>query len=98
MKCSCYFVLFQVVHTSSKFGHPANWAGYMLMGKDIVLRDRSADLARSLRMMLQSPQDYLVATLKTLQAMVNPPPPLSLSCVPLTLAICNRWCLVIKLM
>ena len=61
----------QVVHTSGKYGHPANWAGYMLMGKDIVLRDRSADLARSLRMMLQSPQDYLIATLKTLQAMVN---------------------------
>ena len=61
----------QVVHTSGKYGHPANWAGYMLMGKDIVLRDRSADLARSLRMMLQSPQDYLIATLKTLQAMVR---------------------------
>lgn len=59
------------MHTSGKFGHPANWAGYMLMGKDIVLRDRSADLARSLRMMLQSPQDYLIATLKTLQAMVR---------------------------
>ena len=61
----------QIVHTSGKYGHPANWAGYMLMGKDIVLRDRSADLARSLRMMLQSPQDYLIATLKTLQAMVS---------------------------
>ena len=61
----------QVVHTSGKFGHPANWAGYMLMGKDIVLRDRSAELAGSLRMMLQSPQDYLIATLKTLQAMVG---------------------------
>ena len=59
------------MHTSGKYGHPANWAGYMLMGKDIVLRDRSADLARSLRMMLQSPQDYLIATLKTLQAMVS---------------------------
>ena len=58
------------MHTSGKYGHPANWAGYMLMGKDIVLRDRSADLARSLRTMLQSPQDYLIATLKTLQAMV----------------------------
>ena len=43
----------------------------MLMGKDIVLRDRSAELAGSLRMMLQSPQDYLIATLKTLQAMVG---------------------------
>ena len=61
----------QVVHTSGKYGHPANWAGYMLMGKDIVLRDRSAELAGSLRMMLQSPQDYLIATLKTLQAMVG---------------------------
>ena len=42
------------------------------MGKDIVLRDRSADLVKSLQMMLQSPQDYLIATLKTLQAMVSP--------------------------
>ena len=62
--------MFQVVHTSGKFGHPSNWAGYMLMGKDIVLQDRSADLAKSLRAMLQSPQDNLITTFKTLQAMV----------------------------
>ena len=43
----------------------------MLMGKDIVLRDRSIELAGSLRMMLQSPQDYLIVTLRTLQAMVG---------------------------
>ena len=43
----------------------------MLLGKDIILRDRAVDLARSLRSMLQAPQDYLIAGLKTLQAMVS---------------------------
>ena len=61
-----------MVHTSGKYGHPANWAGYMLMGKDVVLRDRSLDLAKSIRRMLQSPSDHLVATLQLLQNMVHP--------------------------
>ncbi len=43
----------------------------MLLGKDIVLRDRAIELARSLRSMLQSSQEHLFAGLKTLQAMVN---------------------------
>ena len=42
------------------------------MGKDIVLQDRSAELAKSLRSMIQSPHECLVATFKTLQAMVCP--------------------------
>ena len=66
----------QVVHSSVKYGHPANWAGYLLMGNDIVLRDRTADLAKSFQSMLQAPLDYLLATLRTLQSMVsvgNPP-------------------------
>ena len=61
----------QVVHTSGKYGHPANWAGYMLLGKDVVLRDRSLDLARSMRQMLQSPSDHLLGALRTLQNMVG---------------------------
>ena len=43
----------------------------MLLGKDIILRDRLLDLARSFRAMLQSQQDYLIAALKTLQAVVS---------------------------
>jgi hypothetical protein len=43
----------------------------MLLGKDIVLKDRALDLARALRSMIQAPQDYLIAALKTLQAMVR---------------------------
>ena len=65
------YLLLQLVNKSQKYGHPANWSGYMLLGKDIILRDRAVDLARSLRSMLQAPQDYLIAGLKTLQAMVS---------------------------
>ena len=60
-----------MVHTSSKYGHPTNWAGYMLVGKDIVLRDRSVELAQSVQMMVQAPLDHLLGTLRTLQAMVS---------------------------
>ena len=63
--------LSQVVHTSSKYGHPTNWAGYMLVGKDIVLRDRSVELAQSVQTMVQAPLDHLLSTLRTLQAMVS---------------------------
>ena len=63
--------LLQVVHSSSKYSHPSNWAGYLLMGNDIVLRDRSTDLAKSFQSMLQAPLDYLIATLRTLQSMVS---------------------------
>ena len=55
---------------SQKHSHPSNWAGYMLFGKDIILKDRAIDLSRSIRTMLLSPTDYLIAGLKTLQAMV----------------------------
>ena len=41
------------------------------MGTDIVLRDRSIDLAHSFRLMVPSPMDYLLATLRTLLAMVR---------------------------
>ena len=61
----------QVVHTDSEYGHPINWAGYMLVGKDIVLRDRSVELAQSVQMMLQAPLEHLLSTLRTLQAMVR---------------------------
>lgn len=60
-----------MVHTSGKYGHPSNWAGYMLLGKDVVLRDRSVDLANSLRRILQSPPDHLILALRTLQTMVS---------------------------
>jgi hypothetical protein len=60
----------QIVASNSKHSHPSNWAGYMLLGKDIVLKDRALDLARALRSMIQAPQDYLIAALKTLQAMI----------------------------
>ena len=43
----------------------------MLLGKDVVLRDRSLDLANSIRRILQSPSDHLISTLRTLQAMVS---------------------------
>ncbi len=66
-------LVLQVVSGSGKYGHPANWAGYMLMGKDIVLRDRTVDLAKSFCSMLQAPLDYLIATLRTLLAMVSVP-------------------------
>ena len=33
--------------------------------------DRGKDLAKSIRCILQSPLDYLIAALKTLQAMVR---------------------------
>ncbi|XP_003387135.1 PREDICTED: tetratricopeptide repeat protein 28 [Amphimedon queenslandica] len=60
----------QVAVHSQKHSHPSNWAGYMLFGKDIILKDRATDLSRSIRSMLQSPTDYLIAGLKTLQAMI----------------------------
>jgi len=63
--------LFQVVHTSGKYGHPANWAGYMLLGGDVVLRDRSLDLVRAVQKILQSPPDHLLGALRTLQNMVG---------------------------
>ena len=41
------------------------------MGNDIILRDRSTDLAKSFQSMVQAPLDYLIATLRTLQSMVS---------------------------
>lgn len=42
------------------------------MGRDIVLRDRTEPLVRSMRSMLQANQeDYLVAALRHLQSMVS---------------------------
>ena len=43
----------------------------MLLGKDVVLRDRSIDLAHSLRSMLHSSSEHLVLALRTLQNMVS---------------------------
>ncbi len=43
----------------------------MLLGNDVVLRDRSQDLARSVRKILQSPHDHLLGALRTLQNMVR---------------------------
>lgn len=60
----------QVVHENGKYSHPSNWAGYFLIGRDIVLMDRGKDLAKSIRCILQSPLDYLIAALKTLQAII----------------------------
>ena len=64
-------VCVQVVHTSGKYGHPANWSGYMLLGRDVVLCDRSVDLARSMRRILQSPPDHLVGALRAILNMVS---------------------------
>ncbi len=66
-----YLFVLQVVSENGKYAHPANWAGYMLLGKDIVLRDRTVDLTKSFTLMLQAPLDYLVAALRTLLAMVS---------------------------
>ena len=67
---TCYF---QVVHDSSRYSHPANWAGYLLMGRDTVLRDRIQPLVCSIRSLLQASQeDYLVAALRHLLSMVSP--------------------------
>ena len=62
----------QVVHGSSRYSHPANWAGYLLVGRDVVLRDRTAALTHSLRTMLQAQEDYLVAAFRHLLSMVTP--------------------------
>ena len=61
----------QVATHSQKHSHPSNWSGYMLFGKDIILKDRAIDLSRCLRTMIQTPDDYLIAALKTLLAMVR---------------------------
>ena len=79
--------LSQVVHTSSKYGHPTNWAGYMLVGKDIVLRDRSVELARSVQMVIQAPLDHLLRTLSILQATVC-----VCVCVCVHACVCVCWC------
>ena len=64
----------QVVHESSRYNHPANWAGYLLVGRDIVLRDRTEPLVRSVCTLLQgSQEDYLVAALRHLLSMVSIP-------------------------
>ena len=70
MSCD-HILLKQVVHNNGKYSHPSNWAGYFLIGRDVVLMDRGKDLAKSVRCILQSPLDYLIAALKTLQAMVR---------------------------
>lgn len=43
----------------------------MLLGKDVVLRDRSLDLAHSIRRILQSSPDNLLSTLRILLNMVR---------------------------
>ena len=62
----------QVVHDSSRYSHPANWAGYLLVGRDTVLRDRTQPLVGSMCSLLQASQeDYLVAALRHLLSMVS---------------------------
>lgn len=62
----------QVVHDSSRYSHPANWAGYILIGQDIVLRNRTQALMLSMCSILQASQDdYLVAALRHLQSMIS---------------------------
>ena len=42
-----------------------------MIGKDIVLRDSSVELSVAIRSMLQGSLDYVIAALKTMQAMVS---------------------------
>jgi len=42
-----------------------------VLGKDIVLRDGSAELSVALRNMLLGSLDYVIAAMKTMQAMVS---------------------------
>ena len=43
----------------------------MLLGRDVVIKDRSLDLAKSFRAMLSSPLDYIIAALRALNATVS---------------------------
>ena len=57
----------QTVHSVEKSSHPLHWAGFAVIGKDIVLRDNSMELSTAIRSMLQGSLDYAIAALKTLQ-------------------------------
>ena len=59
------------MHSAQKSFHPLHWAGFAVLGKDIVLRDGSAELSMALRNMLLGSLDYGIAALKTMQAMVS---------------------------
>lgn len=43
----------------------------MLVGKDIVIKDRSMELAKSLRTLLSSPQETLAGALKAVNNLVS---------------------------
>ena len=45
--------------------------GFAVIGKDIVLKDNSVELSLAIRSMLQGSLHYVIAALKTLQAMVR---------------------------
>lgn len=59
------------MHSAQKSFHPLHWAGFVVLGKDIVLRDGSAELSVALRNMLLGSLDYVIAAMKTMQAMVS---------------------------
>ena len=67
------FFLFyhQTIHSVQKSSHPLHWAGFAVIGKDIVLKDNSVELSLAIRSMLQGSLDYAIAALKTMQAMVS---------------------------
>ena len=61
----------QTIHSVHKSSHPLHCAGFAVIGKDIVLKDNSVELSLAIRSMLQGSLHYVIAALKTLQAMVS---------------------------
>ena len=56
---------------NKKYSHPIHWAGYILVGRDTLFKDRMVEMAASLRNMMHASEDYLIAALKTIQGMVS---------------------------
>ena len=63
----------QAIHGVMKSSHPLHWAGFAVIGKDIVLKDNSVELSLAIRSMLQGSLDYTIAALKTMHTMVSEP-------------------------
>lgn len=61
----------QTVSKNKKYSHPIHWAGYMLIGRDILFKDKMVEMAASFRDMMHVSEDYLIAALKIMQGMVS---------------------------
>lgn len=65
----CYAM--QTVANNKKYSHPIHWGGYVLIGKDVILKDRMPEASVALRNMFHVSEDYLIAGLKVLQSMIT---------------------------